>query len=68
MINEMAIRRKVECEGKKYHGYVEANMLVFLIVSINSAWKVSVAYFLVNRVSGEQRTKENGHFWAIGGH
>lgn len=69
VMDEMAINKRVEWDGKEMHGYVDIcksetegdflpiakEALVFLLTAINGAWKVPVAYFLVDGVSGEQR-------------
>lgn len=69
VMDEMAIRQRVEWDGKEMHGYVDIcksgtesdslpvakEALVFLLTAINGAWKVPVGYFLVDGVSGEQR-------------
>lgn len=69
VFNEMAIRQHLEYDGQKYNGYVNmgenissADMtlakeaLVFMVVCINSAWKVPVAYYLIDRIIAEQKT------------
>lgn len=71
MFDEIAIRQHVEHDGQKYHEYVDmgdnktsANntfareALVFIVVCINGAWKVSVAYFLVDKITAEQKKKK----------
>ncbi|RVE40704.1 hypothetical protein evm_014645 [Chilo suppressalis] len=69
VMDEMAIRQRVEWDGKEMHGYVDIcksgtesdslpiakEALVFLLTAINGAWKVPVGYFLVDGVSGQQR-------------
>lgn len=69
VIDEMAIKKRVEWDGQQMHGYVSIigsaqqgdclpeakEVLVFLITAINGAWKIPVGYFLVNGVTGEQR-------------
>lgn len=67
-IDEMAIRRRIEWDGKIFHGYVDigANIntddlreakdaLLFLVTAINAGWKVPVGYFFVDGVNGEQK-------------
>lgn len=62
MIDEMAIRKKIEWDGKRFHGYVDfggslctdevpeaKEALVMLITGINASWKVIqifVIYFI----------------------
>ncbi|KAH1006923.1 hypothetical protein HUJ05_007610 [Dendroctonus ponderosae] len=33
------------------------NVLVFMVVGYNCRWKVPVAYFLINSLSGEEKAK-----------
>ena len=74
MLDEMAIRKHVEWDGKKFRGFVDlgtgldddslpeaTDALVFMAVSVNSSWKVPCGYFLVNGLTGEEKanlTKE----------
>lgn len=68
VIDEMAIRRRIEWDGQKFHGYIDMGtglngdhlaeakeVLVFLITAINNNFKVPVAFFLVDGVTGAQR-------------
>lgn len=66
IIDEMAIKKKVEWDGKKFHGYVDfgggldtdevpeaREALVFLVTGINAKWKVTcfvLAIFMVQEV------------------
>jgi len=66
MIGEMAIRTYAEWDGQKYCWFVDLvtgiddndslplakDALVFMVVAVNSTWKVPYAYFLVNGLSG----------------
>ena len=66
MIDEMAIRKDVSWDGKKFRGYVDLgnavkddasapiakDALVFMVVEVNEAWKVPVGYFFVHGLSG----------------
>ena len=66
MIDEMAIRTHAEWDGQKYCGFVDLgtgiddhdslplakSALVFMVIAVNSTWKVPYAYFLVNGLSG----------------
>jgi len=58
IMDEVAIRKHVEWDGYKYHGYVDfgaqlnneslemaTECLVFLLVSITESWKLPVTYF-----------------------
>ena len=74
MLDEMAIRKHVEWDGKRYHGYVDlgtgidddslpeaTDALVFMAVCVNAGWKVPCGYFLVNGLTGREKanlTKE----------
>jgi hypothetical protein len=74
MLDEMAIRKHVEWDGKQFRGYVDlgtginddslpeaTEALVFMAVSVNSGWKVPCGYFLVKGLTGEEKanlTKE----------
>lgn len=67
VFDEMAIRQHVEYD-KKFYGYVDMgenitvtdtrlakDALVFMVVCINGAWKIPLAYFLIDRISAEQK-------------
>lgn len=70
VLDEMAIRKRIEWDGTRMHGYVDIGTgssgsgdssdvakeaLVFLITAINGAWKIPVAYFFTAGLSGEQK-------------
>ena len=68
MMDEMAIKKHVSRNGKKFTGYVDlrnginddslpiaADALVFMMVSVDDSWKVPCGYFFVNGLSGEER-------------
>lgn len=68
-IDEMAIRRRIEYDGEKLVGHVDIGTgvegdhvleakeaLVFLVTSINCNFKVPVGYFLVDGITGSQRS------------
>lgn len=70
VMDEMAIRRRIEWDGNNLHGHVEIGSgldgdyineakeaLVFLVTGINCNFKVPVAYFLVDGVTGVQRSE-----------
>lgn len=70
IVDEMAIRRRIEWDGHKLHGYVDMGTglegdhleeakeaLVFLVSAINSHFKVPVGYFLASGVTGSQRAE-----------
>lgn len=58
VVDEMAIRKHLEWDGKKFRGYVDigneidddsnavaSEALVFMLVSLDSHWKVPCGYF-----------------------
>jgi hypothetical protein len=68
MLDEMSIKKHVSWDGKKYQGYVDLgngadddslpiakDALVFMVVSLNSSWKVPCGYFFVDGLSGKER-------------
>jgi len=68
MLDEMSICKHVECDGKQLRGYVDigtgvqddslppaTEALVFMVVAVNSNWKLPVAYFLLNRLNGKDK-------------
>lgn len=68
MLDEMAIRKHVQWDGNKFHGYVNITVesedddasvatdaLVLMVVALNSNWKVPVGYFPVNGLSRHER-------------
>jgi hypothetical protein len=70
VLDEMAIRQKVEYSGDKFHGYVEVgiendtdcintteatNALVIMVVALNENWKVPVGYFLIKSLRAQER-------------
>lgn len=68
VLDEMSIRRRLEWDGRQFHGYVDMGTglegdhlsvakeaLVFLITAINGNFKVPVGFFLVDGVTGLQR-------------
>lgn len=67
IFDEMAIRQHVEYDGTKFSGYTDMGQdivcddctlateaLVFMIVCINGAWKLPIAYFLINKITAEK--------------
>lgn len=68
VVDEMAIRRHVEWDGKKFYGYADVgtktsddsfpiakDAFVLMLVAINGRWKLPIGYFFVDGISGEQR-------------
>lgn len=69
MLDEMSIRKHIAWDGKKFRGFVDhgnglydddslpyaKDVLVLMVVCINSGWKVPCAYFFVDGLSGAER-------------
>lgn len=69
LLDEMAIRKHVEWDGKKFRGCVDVGnnidnsdsspiareAFVLMLVGLNSHWKVPCGYFLVNGLSGDEK-------------
>ncbi len=69
MLDEMAIRKHVSWDGKKFRGYVDVgngvdesdssavakDALVLMAVAVNASWKVPCGYFLVDGLTGKER-------------
>ena len=68
MIDEMAIKKHVCWDGKRYRGYVDIGndivddttpvakeALVFMVVSINNSWKVPCGYFFIDGLDGAEQ-------------
>ena len=68
MLDEMAIMRAIDLSGDDVLGYVDigngvkddsapqaSNALVFMLVALNDRWKVPVAHFLINGLSGKEQ-------------
>ncbi|KAB0798505.1 hypothetical protein PPYR_09498 [Photinus pyralis] len=71
VVDEMAIMQKVEWDGKQFHGFVDIgtnycneddylpearNVLVLMLVALNSNWKIPVGYFLISSLDAQQRS------------
>ena len=70
VFDEMAIKKKFEFDGKKFHGSVDlgpeappnhestpaVESLVLMVVSLNASWKLPVAYFLISHLSATKKT------------
>lgn len=68
--DEMAIRKLIEFDGKKLQGYIDigdntndcnnnteaTNVLVFMLVGINSYFKIVVAYYFIYTLSGKEKS------------
>ena len=68
MLDEMAIKKHISWDGKKYKGYVDlgngikddslpvaGDALVFMVVAIDESWKVPCGYFFIDGLSGAER-------------
>ncbi|KAG8175136.1 hypothetical protein JTE90_011643 [Oedothorax gibbosus] len=65
----MSIKHHIQIDGVKMRGYVDigtdmeedddvqiaSNALIFMVVCLHSNWKIPVAYFLINGLSGDER-------------
>ncbi|KAG8198909.1 hypothetical protein JTE90_015120 [Oedothorax gibbosus] len=65
----MSIRHHIQFDGVKMRGYVDigtdmeedddvqiaSNALIFMVVCLHCDWKILVAYFLINGISGDER-------------
>lgn len=68
-MDEMSIREHVQWTGSRHVGYVNfgtglkdsdilpkaKNVLVLIVVGYNCRWKVPVAYFLIDSLSGKEK-------------
>ena len=68
MLDEMAIKKHVQWDGKKMVGFVDigngvfddsappaTEALVLMAVALNSSWKVALGYFLIAGLTGTER-------------
>ncbi len=68
LLDEVHIKKSVEWNGKRYVGYVDLGIgtdddssppateaLVFMVVAVNSNWKCTIGYFLVNGLPGKEK-------------
>ena len=68
MFDEMAIKKHIEWDGKKFLGYVDVcssldddstpvatEALVLMLVCLNGNWKVPCGYFLIDGMTGNER-------------
>lgn len=69
VVDEISIREQVEWDGKKFHGYIDIGSklnsdmvpkakeaLVIMLVAINQSWKIPIGYFLLNGLSGVEKS------------
>lgn len=67
----MAIRKKIEWDGKQFCGYVDlgrdytdvndnaqeaTNAIVFMLVCINGYFKIPIAYYFIHSLSGKEKS------------
>ncbi|CAL4131383.1 unnamed protein product, partial [Meganyctiphanes norvegica] len=68
MLDEMAIRKHGSFDGERIRGYVDLgndvdddslphakDALVFMVVCVNSSWKVPCAYYFIDGLGGSER-------------
>lgn len=69
MLDEMAVKKHVTWDGTRFRGYVDIgneaddddslpiakDALVFMVVALNASWKVPIAYFFIDGMSGAER-------------
>lgn len=69
MMDEMAIKKHISWDGKRYRGFVDVGaeadindstpvareVLVLMAVCVNSNWRLPLGYFLVDGLSGSER-------------
>ncbi|KAL7287020.1 hypothetical protein TKK_0018813 [Trichogramma kaykai] len=71
--DEMSIKKKIEWDGRRYIGYVDLGMadadndsddapyatyaLVYMLTYVNNYFKIPIAYYLTNSLSGQQNAE-----------
>ncbi|GFO42646.1 THAP domain containing 9 [Plakobranchus ocellatus] len=68
MLDEMAIIKKIEFDGKKTFGFVDigsgvtddgapaaTQALVFMVVCVNGSWKVPIDFFFIHGMTGKEK-------------
>ena len=66
MVDEMSTRKLVEYAEGRAHGYVDVGSgalgdkpateaMVLMVVAVNESWKIPIAYFLIDGLSGKER-------------
>ncbi|GFO13488.1 THAP domain-containing protein 9 [Plakobranchus ocellatus] len=68
MLDEMAIMKKIEFDGKKTFGFVDigssvtddgapaaTQALVFMVVCVNGFWKVPIGFFFIHGMAGKEK-------------
>lgn len=69
VIDEMAIHQQIQCDGRKYHGYINMGtelddasfpvakkVLTYMIVSNKSVYKFPVGYYFIDGLSSSERS------------
>ena len=77
LMDEIAIRQKVEWDGTRYHGYIDMGTeldddsmsvakeaLTFLVFQINDNFKLPVGYFLIDGLDATARSNVVSQCWA----
>nr|XP_040563692.1 uncharacterized protein LOC121113894 [Lepeophtheirus salmonis] len=67
-LDEMCIKKMIEFEGSKYHGYMvigtavsynsispTIEVLVLMVVAINGSWKIPIGNFIIHGLSGREK-------------
>ncbi len=68
ILDEMSLQKAIEWDGSQFKGYVDlgfgltddtraaaTDALVFMAVAVNSSWKIAIAYFFTNGLSGVEK-------------
>jgi len=71
VLDEVAIRQSIVYDGQRFFGHVDLGIeascdtenpreatsaLVFMLVTLNGHWKVPIGYFLIDSLSGKERS------------
>ena len=78
MMDEMSIKKHIQWDGMQYSGFVNlvqnldnnslpvaTNALVIMLVPLNSNWKVPIAYYLTDGLSGEVLANITKHLLCV---
>ncbi|GFN81903.1 THAP domain-containing protein 9 [Plakobranchus ocellatus] len=68
MLDEMAIMKKIQFDGKKTFGFIDigsgvtddgapaaTQALVFMVVCVNGSWKVPIGFFFIHGMTGKEK-------------
>lgn len=55
MLDEMAIKKEITVEKHSYLQEPATESLVLMVVAINDSFKLRIAYFFINKISGEEK-------------